>query len=207
MRVFAALSSVFLLQIGAVLCQSATLSSSADILFWPVTSSSSSKPSLLAKIEYDSKTLDTNVLSYTPPAAAGSSNDNKNGQEEDLVRVGFFVDTPASPKQWVGSLISQSALATQRQKLHLYLGGATEQPYHVSLSPHFNQSSTDALDVELVFSKPGPLPELNKPVVINPDGTNTEVVEKTLFQKYWWVFLVVTFLAMSGGGGGGEGQQ
>jgi hypothetical protein len=181
MRVFAALPSVFLLQIGAVLCQSASLSSSADILFWPVTSSSSSKPSLLAKIEYDSETLDTNVLSYTPPAA-DSSNDNKNGQE-DLIRVGFFVDTPASPKQWVGSLISQSALATQRQKLHLYLGGATEQPYHVSLSPHFNQSSTDALDVELVFSKPGPLPELNKPVVISPDGTNTEVVEKTLFQK------------------------
>jgi hypothetical protein len=181
MRVFAALPSVFLLQIGAVLCQSASLSSSADILFWPVTPSSSSKPSLFAKIEYDSKTLDTNVLSYTPPAA-DSSNDNKNGQE-DLIRVGFFVDTPASPKQWVGSLISQSALATQRQKLHLYLGGTTEQPYHVSLSPHFNQSSTDALDVELVFSKPGPLPELNKPVVISPDGTNTEVVEKTLFQK------------------------
>lgn len=174
MRIFAALPALsILLQIGAA---SASLPSSADILYWPV--GSSSQPSLLAKVEYDSKTLETNVLSYTPPTAA----DSNNGQQ-DLVRVGFFIDTPASSKQWVGSLISQSALTTQqRQKLHLYLG-ATEQPYHVSLSPHFNQS-TDALDVDLVFSKPGPQPELNKPVVINPDGTNSdEVVEKTLFQK------------------------
>ncbi|CRG91489.1 hypothetical protein PISL3812_08538 [Talaromyces islandicus] len=204
MRIFAALPSVSIfLQIGAVLCQSSgSLPSSADILYWPI--ASSSQPSLLAKVEYDSKTLETNVLSYTPPVA--DNNDDKNGQQQDLVRVGFFVDTPASPKQWVGSLISRSALTTQqRQKLHLYLGPTSEQPYHVSLSPHFNQS-TDALDVDLVFSKPGPQPELNKPVVVNPDGTNPEVVEKTLFQKYWWVFLLVTFLAMSGGGGEG-GQQ
>lgn len=180
MRIFAALSSAFLLQIGAVLCQSASsLPSSADILYWPVTSSSS-QPSLLAKVEYDPKTLDTNVLSYTPPSVIVA--DSSSRRNDDLVRVGFFIDS--SKNQWVGSLISRSALATQRQKLHLYLGGgATEQPYHVSLSPHFNQSSPDALDVELVFSKPGSLPELNKPVVINPDGTAPEVVEKTFFQK------------------------
>lgn len=182
MRIFAALPAVFL-QIGTVLCRSTTspLPSSADILYWPV--ASSSQPSVLAKIEYDSKTLDTNVLSYTPPSPAGKNND-----QGDLVRVGFFIDTPqANPKQqWVGSVISRSALTTQRLKLHLHLGrpGPAEKPYHVSLSPHFNQSVVDALDVELVFPKPGPLPELNKPVVINPDGTNPEVVEKTLFQKY-----------------------
>lgn len=60
--------------------------------------------------------------------------------------------------------------------------------------------------VELIPPTPGPLPKLNsrKQPVIGPDGKETpaegDVPEKTFFQKYWWVFLILTVVAMAGSG-------
>ncbi|KAI5862320.1 cyclin-domain-containing protein [Durotheca rogersii] len=53
----------------------------------------------------------------------------------------------------------------------------------------------------LLPSLPGRQPELNKPVVLSPEGKTVAPEEKTLFQKYWWVMAVVLLLTMSGGGG------
>jgi hypothetical protein len=52
----------------------------------------------------------------------------------------------------------------------------------------------------------GPVPKLNsrKPTVVGPDGKESpaegEVSEKSFFQKYWWVFLILTVVAMAGSG-------
>ena len=59
--------------------------------------------------------------------------------------------------------------------------------------------------VELIAPRPGPTPKLNtrKPPAIGVDGKEVpaeEVQEKSLFQKYWWVLLLVTVLVMAGGG-------
>jgi hypothetical protein len=60
--------------------------------------------------------------------------------------------------------------------------------------------------VELIAPTPGPLPKLNsrKPPVVGPDGREMpaegEVPEKSFFQKYWWVFLILTVVAMAGSG-------
>jgi hypothetical protein len=60
--------------------------------------------------------------------------------------------------------------------------------------------------VELITPTPGPMPKLNsrKPTVIGPDGKEApaegEVPEKSFFQKYWWVFLLLTVVAMAGSG-------
>ncbi|KAH8690969.1 hypothetical protein BGW36DRAFT_63138 [Talaromyces proteolyticus] len=167
---------------GYVVCQATELPSSADIFYWPLTSP---QPSLLAKISYDPRTLDSNVLSYTPPSLTTPREDSSE-TTQNLVRVGFFTSSSATrSKQWVGSLVSQSALSTgHRQKLHLYLSPADDL-YHVSLSAHPEQSvDGNALDVDIVFPDAGALPELNKPIVVNPDGTNTEEPEKTFLQKY-----------------------
>jgi len=61
------------------------------------------------------------------------------------------------------------------------------------------------LEVRTFKAAPGVLPQLNKPVVLSPDGRIPQPEqERTLFQKYWWVLLAGVFIMMSGGGGGAE---
>ncbi|KAL4939545.1 hypothetical protein BDV06DRAFT_34494 [Aspergillus oleicola] len=186
----------------SVLLTLLTLASSAlsayspqlEILYWPIANSA---PSVLAHVSYDPASLKSDLIDYTPPA----------GISDDLARLGFYIATPENPKQWVGTLASSSALRgdeTQKPTLRLHISPSNEV-YHVSLgsvtASSTSSSSTDGLNVELVTDELGPSPHLNRPIVVGPDGKNPEEEpEKTLFQKYWWVLLIVTFLAMSGGG-------
>lgn len=184
--------------VGYVQCQSAdgkVLPKSAEIYHWRLTAP---QPSLLAKIAYNPDTLESNVLSYTPPSEDA---------DETLYRIGFFTNAADGSKQWVGSL---AKLDTQQKKndnvLQLYLSPSHQHElYHVSLSKSDSENLSESIGVELLHPEAGAVPELNKPVVISPDGSNPEeVVEKTFFQKYWWVILIVSVLAMSGGGGEGQ---
>ncbi|KAK3321109.1 histone chaperone domain CHZ-domain-containing protein [Cercophora scortea] len=54
----------------------------------------------------------------------------------------------------------------------------------------------------VVLTGKGKQPDLNKPVVLSPEGRKVEVQEKTFLQKYWWALAIgVFFLATSGGDG------
>ncbi|OJJ84891.1 uncharacterized protein ASPGLDRAFT_66355 [Aspergillus glaucus CBS 516.65] len=191
-----------------VAAASSSEQAATDILYWPV---ASHQPSTLGRVSYDPTSLESNVLSYSPPAASRKTTDAEDHTDK-LVRVGLYTSTPANPKQWVGTLTSLSSLTgvgDAKPTIQLHLGPSNEV-YRVSLRLSSSSSSSDATEgikpgVELVRTESGPRPHLNRPIVISPDGQGPqEVVEKTFFQKYWWVFLIVTFLAMSGGG---EGQQ
>ncbi|KAL4923259.1 uncharacterized protein BDV17DRAFT_247261 [Aspergillus undulatus] len=164
-----------------------------EILYWPV---ANSEPSVLAHVIYDPASLKADLIDYSPPT----------DPSQGLTRIGIYIATPTNPKQWVGMLASSSALRgddSQRPTLRLHISPANEV-YHVSLgsaTTSTSLSSSDSLNIELVTDELGPTPHLNRPVVVGPDGKNPEEEpEKTLFQKYWWVLLIVTFLAMSGGG-------
>jgi hypothetical protein len=173
------------LGVSTVVSQSTKLPNSADIYAWPV---ASSRPSLLARVAYDPKTQDTNVLSYDD---APLKSDKGNDEGDELVRIGFFVATPTNSKQWVGSLVSRASLVGERDgnaykpQFQLHLSPA-DDIYHISLSSSSaaSRKASDIPDAVLVYPAVGASPELNKPVVVNPDGSNSEeVVEKTLFQK------------------------
>ncbi|KAL4994812.1 hypothetical protein BDV10DRAFT_144181 [Aspergillus recurvatus] len=164
-----------------------------EILYWPI---ANPEPSALAHVSYDPASLNSELIDYSPPT----------DPSHDLARVGFYVATLTDPKQWVGTLISSSALmgddSTQKPTLRLHVSPSNEI-YHVSLgsTAATSTSSSGSIEIELVADELGPSPHLNRPIVVGPDGKNPEEQpEKTLFQKYWWVFLIVTFLAMSGGG-------
>ncbi|EEH39021.1 hypothetical protein PAAG_01483 [Paracoccidioides lutzii Pb01] len=192
---------------------SASSSLSADIFYWPLSSSSlsPSKPSRLAKISYDPTTLQSTIDSYTPPQPV-NTNDNFDRQA-DLLRIGLYItsinddDSPTKKdKQWVGTLSSPSIFANTQQTLTLHLDH-NNHVYHASMSssatpPVAHASSTGAekskekttakakeaesglLKVEFVRLTPSPKPHLNRPVVLNADGhTPEEVVEKTFLQK------------------------
>lgn len=149
---------------------------STDLLYWPV---GASEPSILAHVTYDPATLSSEVVSYHPPA---------DDARDDLVRVGLYTATAASPKQWTGSLVKSSSLKDEGQHptFRLHLGPANEV-YHVSLAAS-SDSKSDAMAsgprVELVRSGPGTQPHLSRPVVVRPDGEHTEeVAEKSFLQK------------------------
>lgn len=149
---------------------------STDLFYWPL---GASQPSSLARVTYDPTTLSSKVVSYHSP----------NREEHDsLARVGFYTSTSTNPKQWIGSLVSSSSLTDEssRPTFRLHLGPANEV-YHVSLAPTSEtmaEGQSPLPRVELVSNTAGPQPHLNRPVVVGPDGQNTEeVVEKSFLQK------------------------
>ncbi|RAL13623.1 uncharacterized protein BO97DRAFT_342422 [Aspergillus homomorphus CBS 101889] len=171
---------------------------SADVLYWPVTAS---EPSLLAQISYNSTSLKSDLTSYSPPSAVDA-------QASELVRIGLFASTVSGSKHWVGIVTSRSSLLgteDYRPTLRLHVGlSHKDEVYHVTLIPSTSFAASSTLvrpQLELILNEAGPRPHLNQPVVVGPDGKNADqIIEKTFFQKYWWVFLIVAFLAMSGGG-------
>lgn len=160
------------------LCLSQSITT--DVFYWPA---SAPEPSTLARISYDSTSasLKPELLSYSPPRVSDVE------LESQIVRVGLYTSTPSNPKQWVGTLTTLAALRETRSPIiQLHLGPSNEV-YHVSLIPSsvsVAESSSESPGVELLPIKAGPRPHLNRPVVVGPDGTNTdEPVEKTFIQK------------------------
>ncbi|KAF6822833.1 hypothetical protein CMUS01_10937 [Colletotrichum musicola] len=51
-------------------------------------------------------------------------------------------------------------------------------------------------------ARQGKTPELNKPIVLSPEGKKVVQEEKTLFQKYWWLIAIVVLMTVTGGGDG-----
>jgi hypothetical protein len=135
----------------------------------------SSQPSVLAHISYDPASLKSDVVSYHPP---------KDDQSDSLVRVGLYTSTSTNKKQWVGSLVSLSSLASEQPTIRLHLGPANEV-YTVSLSASSTTAQSSAgPQIDLVSNESGTQPHLNRPVIVGPDGQNPEQPEeKTLFQK------------------------
>ncbi|EDN11226.1 hypothetical protein I7I51_03070 [Histoplasma capsulatum] len=215
---------------------------SADIFYWPL-SSSTSKRIRLAKISYDPSTLTHTIDSYTPPQPQNVASNNVDAQA-DLVRIGLYTnpnlsDTESSSgsssqkKQWVGTISSLSLFANTPQTLTLHLD-QNNHVYHAAISslvspsplssspdsratriktpsppspPHRNSkgAGTEAgsLKVELIRSNPSPSPHLNRAVVRSPDGTVPEAaIEKSFFQRYWWVLGIIGILAFTGSADG-----
>lgn len=173
--------------VTSVAATSSSEQAAADILYWPV---ASHQPSTFACVSYDPTSLESNVLSYSLPAASRKTTDAEDHTDK-LVRVGLYTSTPATPKQWVGTLTSLSSLTgvgDSKPMIQLHLGPSNDV-YHVSLRLSSSSSSSNATEgikpgVELVRIESGPRPHLNRPIVISPDGQGPqEVVEKTFFQK------------------------
>lgn len=181
--------SIFLCLVAQTWADSSTSSShllSTEILYWPV--AGVSEPSTLARISYDSSSLKSDLLSYSPPQTSLRAGDENS---DELVRVGLYASTPSNGKQWVGTITSLSSLAPKQGQeqlaLRLYVSPSNEV-YHVSLAPASGpaaaSTTADGPTIEVIPAETGPQPHLNRPVVLSEDGQNPEeVVEKTMFQK------------------------
>lgn len=143
-----------------------------DIFVWPL---SAPKASTLAQISFSP--TNASIASYTAP---------KFPQKEEIVRVGFY--QPSG--QWSGIATVASNLQADKSKvlqLHVRPDG---ELYHVGLklsepvSQEKGRSQKDGLSVEVMQIKKGPVPALNKPVVVSADGEEAKEPEKSFLQKY-----------------------
>lgn len=145
-----------------------------SILAWPL---SAPKASNLAQISFTS--TNASIKSYTAPTFPSS---------DDIVRLGFY--QPSG--QWSGIATVASNFDADKSKvlqLHVRPDG---ELYHVGLkiaepvSQGKGSSRKDELAVEVVQIKKGPVPALNKPVVLSADGEEAKEPEKSFLQKYVW---------------------
>lgn len=163
----------------------------ANIYVQPVDSSSAPVP--LAEVTYDISTPEASasVTSYDAPSLPGSIS---------LIRIGVY-DTKA--KQWTSS----TSVASVEN-----LGKGYAPHFTLSVDATKVDGEADVLGASLrgvridagqtrdfgpqakvLLSSRGKQPELNKPIVLSPEGKNVEKEEKTFLQKFV-AFRIPSFL-------------
>ncbi|SPO03391.1 uncharacterized protein DNG_06074 [Cephalotrichum gorgonifer] len=167
----------------------------AQVYIQPITPADSpSIPSLLAEVRYNPlDASNSDLISYEPPELPSDA---------QLVRVGLY---DASVSTWSSSSVA-SVENFSRGYAPTILLTVDHKGRAVSASVKgvvidAGQTRDFGPSVVVSVSGKGPQPELNKPVVLSPEGKKVEAEEeKTLLQKYWWVALALVILMASGGG-------
>ena len=206
MRVSLLAATAFMLQ--AVHAETTVLPQlqSVDIFHQPIRSLPDDKrsESLLAFVKYNVSSLESTVLSYSPPTTSDTTTELRTSHP--LLRIS--TNTPDGSTT-VTSLSTFNPRYTQTLTLHLRDDGlvlaASISVEPLVPSPATSQDPKAILKVVVVRPQPGPTPKLNvrKPVVVGADGKEIPQepeVEKTFFQKYWWALALVAVLALAGGG-------
>ncbi|KAM0261997.1 hypothetical protein ACHAQJ_002003 [Trichoderma viride] len=164
----------------------------AHIYIQPVENSES--PVLLAELAYDpSISASSSIISYEAPEIPEST---------QLVRVGLY-DPKSS--QWISGTTVASVDNFDKgfsPNLVLSIDDNGEVLSAALKGVRIDAGQTRDFGPQAVVlpALKGKQPELNKPVVLSPEGKKVEEEEKTLLQKYWWMIGIVVFLAMSGSG-------
>uniref|UniRef100_A0A8H7TNS2 ER membrane protein complex subunit 10 n=1 Tax=Bionectria ochroleuca TaxID=29856 RepID=A0A8H7TNS2_BIOOC len=166
---------------------------SAQVYIHPI--SSSSKPAPLAEIAYDTAALSSSasVISYEAPELPESS---------ELIRIGLY-DTKSS--QWIsGTTVASTENFSKGYAPHFVLSvdsrGEVISTALKGVRIDAGQTRDFGPQATLLVESKGKQPELNKPVVLSPEGKKVEEEEKSFFQKYWWMIGIAVFVLMGSGG-------
>ena len=151
------------------------LSDTTTIYISPV--STSSTPSLLAEVAYNPTTLSASISSYEAPELSAESN---------LVRIGIFDPTLSKWKSSTSLTSTESFAKGYRPTIVLNLD-AQGDVLGVSVSSgRIDAGATRDFGPKVLVRKMGKSrgPELNKPVVLSPEGKVAQPEpEKSFLQK------------------------
>ncbi|RDA83921.1 hypothetical protein CP532_3643 [Ophiocordyceps camponoti-leonardi (nom. inval.)] len=157
----------------------------------------STAPNPLAEISYDMTTLSlSSLISYEAPEIPETAR---------LVRIGLY---DAGSRQWLAGTTVAAADNFSKGYSPQLLLVVDSQGGVVSVSCKgvaIDAGHTRDFGPKLVVlpEARGAQPQLNKPVVLSPEGNRVEPEqEKSFLQKYWWMIGIAVLVAMSGGGGG-----
>ncbi|POR31867.1 Uncharacterized protein TPAR_07917 [Tolypocladium paradoxum] len=168
----------------------------AQIYIQPITSSSQA-PSPLAEVSYDPAALSlSSVVSYEAPDIPAAAR---------FVRIGLY---DAKARTWTsGTTVAAADNFSKGYSPNIVLStdgsGAVVSASCKGVAIDAGQTRDFGPKVVVLPETRGKQPQLNKPVVLSPEGKKVEPEqEKTFLQKYWWMIAIAVFIAMSGGGGG-----
>ncbi|KAI2631958.1 hypothetical protein GGR54DRAFT_581560 [Hypoxylon sp. NC1633] len=188
----------------ALACVASAAEQTVAIYIQPISQSSSTAaaaPAPLAQIRYDpaAASPDAEVTSYEAPELP---------DETKLVRIGVY---SPSAKRWVSSTSVASVDNFGKgysPTVMLSVDGAGEVFGAALRGVRVDAGQTRDFGPQALVlpTAPGKQPELNKPVVLSPEGKKVVQEEKSFFQKYWWLIGVVVLLTMTGGGGGDQAK-
>jgi hypothetical protein len=175
--------------VKAVVAQQRT----AQIYIQPV--ASNTKPAPLAEISYDPAALSTSaVIAYEAPELDDSIS--------SLLRVGIY---DAKSSEWIsGTTVASSENFSKGYSPNLLLSidsrGDVLSAAVKGVAIDAGQTRDFGPQAVVLVETKGKLPELNKPVVLSPEGKKVEEVEKSFLQKYWWLLAIGAVLMLGGGG-------
>lgn len=169
---------------------------STDSAIISIQSIGSSSITTLAEVGYNPSTLSAEILSFDSPELL---------PDTKLLRIGVY-DTATSIWKSSTSITSVESFAKgYSPTLVLSLDAQGGLIGVACKSAKIDAGQTRDFGPKIAVSKmgEGKLPQLNRPVVLSPEGKLEEPVpEKTMLQKYWWVLLGGVMLLMTASGGG-----
>lgn len=147
-----------------------------DIFAWPL---SAATAEAVATVAFNATAA--TVQSASPPTIP--PRDGTDGDPDDrLIRVGFYHPSGA----WSGVATTAANWAAGKDQTLLLHVNAQGELYHVGFTAGDAgaRGSPRGIRAEVVQVRPGPAPHLNRPVVVQPDGSVPEKEpEKTFLQK------------------------
>ncbi|KAF5025326.1 hypothetical protein F66182_2584 [Fusarium sp. NRRL 66182] len=166
----------------------------AQIFIQPVLSSPSN-PEPLAEIAYDTASLiSASIVSFEAPELPETAS---------LFRVGLY--DPKSAR-WIAGTTAASTENFDKGYAPTILLSVDESGDVRSVAlkgvrVDAGQTRDFGPKAIAIVEKKGSQPELNKPVVVSPNGRKAAEEEpKSFIQKYWWIIAVVVVMSMAGGG-------
>ncbi|KAE8449182.1 hypothetical protein EG329_008349 [Mollisiaceae sp. DMI_Dod_QoI] len=189
MRIFAVLAALYASAIAAA----SDLIDSTTVYIQPIDRISSPAP--LAEIKYNPSTLSAELVSFDAPEIS---------PEAKLLRVGVY---DVATESWKSSTSMTSAETFAKGYSPTLVLSLDAQGGIIGVSCKSGkidagQTRDFGPKIKVLKTVKGKLPELNRPVVLSPEGkVAVPEPEKTLLQRYWWVGLAVVMLLMTAGGG------
>ncbi|WYZ37518.1 hypothetical protein EsH8_II_001024 [Colletotrichum jinshuiense] len=168
----------------------------AKVYIEPV-SLSAQKPLLLAEVEYDIKRpSESSVTSFELPELADET--------AKLVRVGIYDPATARWTSSVSVASTENFAKGYSPNIILSVDASGEVVGAGLKGVRIDAGATRDFGPQAVLkvATQGKTPDLNKPIVLSPEGRKVVQEEKSLLQKYWWVLAIVVLMTVTGGGDG-----
>ncbi|KAI1753717.1 cyclin-domain-containing protein [Xylaria castorea] len=179
---------------GLGLTRLANASERTAAIYVQAVAASPAAPVPLAELQYDVfAPSEAQVLTYEAPELP---------DETRLVRVGVY--DPAA-KQWssstsVASVDNFDKGFSPALMLSVDHSGVPISAAIRGVRIDAGQTRDFGPQAMILVAEAGKQPDLNRPVVLSPEGKQVVPEQKSMFQKYWWVIALVVMMSFLGGG-------
>ncbi|KAF2969878.1 hypothetical protein GQX73_g3689 [Xylaria multiplex] len=179
---------------GLALAGLANASERTATIYIQAVTASPVTPIQLAELQFDTLApSEAQILTYEAPDLP---------DETKLVRVGVY--DPAS-KQWASSTSVASVDNFDKGYSPTLILSVEQSGVPISVAIRgvridAGQTRDFGPQAMVLVTAAGKQPDLNKPVVLSPEGKQVVPEEKSMLQKYWWVIALIVMMSVLSGG-------